>query len=101
MGRYSAWFQRHYMSASEAAKAANDEDKLKQNKDEKSKSIKSLKGKGQHIIVDNKYERGTYIFFDRNQSWQMRMRENFKFDYSYLEDDPSVNVDSKMDWNKL
>ncbi len=32
-------------------------------------------GKGQHMIVDNKYEQGTYIFFDRNQSWQMRMRE--------------------------
>ena len=79
----------------------NDEDKSKQLKDEKNKSIKSLKGKGQHIIVDNKYERGTYIFFDRNQSWQMRMRENFKFDYQYLEDDPAVNVDDKLDWNKL
>merc|ERR1712048_1191676 len=62
---------------------------------------KSLKGKGQHIIVGGKYEKGTYIFFSRDSSWQMRMRENFKFDYQYLEDDKAVNVDDKLDWNKL
>ena len=35
----------------------------------------SLRGKGQHVIIDKKYEKGTYIFFDQIQSWQMRMRE--------------------------
>merc|ERR1712154_28157 len=90
--KYSAWFQRHFVSNN--ANKSN-------NVDVNDQSVKSLQGKGQHIIVDNKYEFGTYIFFDRNKSWQIRMRDNFKFDYKFLEDDNSVNVDDKIDWNKL
>jgi len=90
--RYSAWFQRHFNKKSAGANVLNEM---------MSGEVKSLKGAGQHLICEAQYERGTYIFFDRSQSWQMRMRENFKFDYAYLEDDANVNVDEKLDWNKL
>lgn len=106
--KFSAWFQRHY---SKKGVKEQDEREDGDNEDGSSSSPsksslgkneqKSLKGKGQHIIVGGKYEKGTYIFFSRDSSWQMRMRENFKFDYSCLEDDKAVNVDDKLDWNKL
>merc|ERR1719361_625510 len=88
--KFSAWFQRHYNKS-----------KPKEDIELAKGEVLSLKGKGQHVIVGGKYEKGTYIFFSRDSSWQMRMRENFKFDYSCLEDDKAVNVDDKLDWNKL
>ncbi|KAI5174629.1 CCR4-NOT transcription complex subunit 3 [Nematocida sp. LUAm1] len=37
-------------------------------------------------IITEEYEQGTYIFFDYEVSWSNRKKENFRFDYKYLED---------------
>ncbi|KAI5180141.1 CCR4-NOT transcription complex subunit 3 [Nematocida sp. AWRm80] len=37
-------------------------------------------------IITEEYEQGTYIFFDYEVSWSSRKKENFRFDYKYLED---------------
>ncbi|EIJ87941.1 CCR4-NOT transcription complex subunit 3 [Nematocida parisii] len=37
-------------------------------------------------IITEDYEQGTYIFFDYEVSWSSRKKENFRFDYKYLED---------------
>lgn len=36
--------------------------------------------------ITEDYEQGTYIFFDYEVSWSSRKKENFRFDYKYLED---------------
>eukprot|EP00485_Elphidium_margaritaceum_P001688 CAMPEP_0202692114 /NCGR_PEP_ID=MMETSP1385-20130828/6581_1 /ASSEMBLY_ACC=CAM_ASM_000861 /TAXON_ID=933848 /ORGANISM="Elphidium margaritaceum" /LENGTH=942 /DNA_ID=CAMNT_0049347591 /DNA_START=32 /DNA_END=2860 /DNA_ORIENTATION=- len=109
---YNAWFQRHYSKRSSAeSDAVEQQGELPRvAKDRRGESgdvaaateCRSLFGKGQHWIDEyGKYERGTYIFFDRNKSWQMRMRESFKFEYKHLEDEKCVNVDDKLAWEKL
>lgn len=37
-------------------------------------------------VITEEYEQGTYIFFDYEVSWSSRKKENFQFDYKYLED---------------
>jgi len=37
-------------------------------------------------VITEEYEQGTYIFFDYEVSWSSRKKENFRFDYKYLED---------------
>ncbi|KAI5190891.1 CCR4-NOT transcription complex subunit 3 [Nematocida sp. AWRm77] len=37
-------------------------------------------------IITEEHEQGTYIFFDYEVSWSSRKKENFQFDYKYLED---------------
>lgn len=36
--------------------------------------------------ITEEYEQGTYIFFDYEVSWSSRKKENFRFEYRYLED---------------
>lgn len=38
-------------------------------------------------IISHEYEQGTYRFFDYEGSWMQRRKQNFKFEYQYLEDE--------------
>ncbi|OAG28837.1 CCR4-NOT transcription complex subunit 3 [Nematocida displodere] len=38
------------------------------------------------VVLTEEYEQGIYIFFDYEVTWTSRKKENFRFDYKYLED---------------
>ena len=40
-------------------------------------------------IVNDDYEEGTYVYFDYESGWCQRIKQEFKFEYAYLEDDSS------------
>ena len=38
-------------------------------------------------VTTDKYEEGTYIYFDYENGWCTRIKEDFVFEFQYLEDD--------------
>ncbi|KAJ3318373.1 general negative regulator of transcription subunit 5 [Blyttiomyces sp. JEL0837] len=40
--------------------------------------------------ITDEYEQGTYIYFDYEGTWCQRKKNDFRFDYKWLEDDTSV-----------
>ncbi|KAL7494071.1 hypothetical protein ACHAWT_003819 [Skeletonema menzelii] len=41
-------------------------------------------------VTTDEYEQGTYIYFDYETGWGQRVKHDFRFDYSFLEDSLSV-----------
>ena len=41
-------------------------------------------------VVNDDYEEGTYVYFDYEGGWCQRIKQEFKFEYAYLEDDSST-----------
>lgn len=41
-------------------------------------------------IAKEDYEVGSYVYFDFETSWGQRIKENFTFEYKYLEDEMKV-----------
>jgi CCR4-NOT transcription complex subunit 3 len=37
-------------------------------------------------VTTDEYEQGTYVYFDYETGWCTRIKQDFRFDYSYLED---------------
>jgi CCR4-NOT transcription complex subunit 3 len=37
-------------------------------------------------ITTDEYEQGTYVYFDYETGWCTRIKQDFRFEYSYLED---------------
>lgn len=38
-------------------------------------------------ITTDEYEQGTYVYFDYETGWCQRIKSDFRFDYSFLEDE--------------
>ena len=38
-------------------------------------------------VTTDEYEQGTYVYFDYETGWCQRIKSEFTFEYSYLEDD--------------
>jgi len=43
-------------------------------------------------VTTDEYEQGTYVYFDYEAGWCQRVKADFKFEYSFLEDDLSPAV---------
>eukprot|EP00577_Skeletonema_sp_RCC1716_P032981 CAMPEP_0113420808 /NCGR_PEP_ID=MMETSP0013_2-20120614/27536_1 /TAXON_ID=2843 ORGANISM="Skeletonema costatum, Strain 1716" /NCGR_SAMPLE_ID=MMETSP0013_2 /ASSEMBLY_ACC=CAM_ASM_000158 /LENGTH=626 /DNA_ID=CAMNT_0000308333 /DNA_START=104 /DNA_END=1984 /DNA_ORIENTATION=+ /assembly_acc=CAM_ASM_000158 len=41
-------------------------------------------------VTTDEYEQGTYIYFDYETGWGQRIKQDFRFEYSFLEDSLSV-----------
>ena len=41
--------------------------------------------------ISDDYEQGTYLFFDYQTGWRQAIREDFRFDYSFLADDEATS----------
>ena len=41
-------------------------------------------------VTTDEYEQGTYVYFDYETGWTQRIKTDFRFEYSYLEDTLSV-----------
>ena len=41
-------------------------------------------------VTTDEYEQGTYIYFDYETGWGQRLKQDFRFEYSFLEDSLSV-----------
>ena len=37
-------------------------------------------------VTTEDYEQGTYVYFDYESGWCQRIKSDFRFEYSYLED---------------
>jgi CCR4-NOT transcription complex subunit 3 len=37
-------------------------------------------------VTTEEYEQGTYVYFDYESGWCQRVKQDFRFDYAYLED---------------
>ena len=37
-------------------------------------------------VTTEEYEEGTYVYFDYESGWTQRLKDQFKFEYSFLED---------------
>ena len=37
-------------------------------------------------VTTDDYEEGTYVYFDYESGWTQRLKDQFKFEYSFLED---------------
>lgn len=44
-------------------------------------------------IATEEYEEGTYVYFDYESGWCQRIKSEFKFEYAYLEDELTSNLD--------
>ncbi len=40
-------------------------------------------------VTTEEYEQGTYVYFDYETGWCQRIKSEFTFEYSYLEDELS------------
>ena len=38
-------------------------------------------------VTTDEYEQGTYVYFDYETGWCQRIKSEFTFEYSYLEDE--------------
>lgn len=38
-------------------------------------------------VTTDEYEQGTYVYFDYETGWCQRIKSDFRFDYSFLEDE--------------
>jgi CCR4-NOT transcription complex subunit 3 len=38
-------------------------------------------------IATDEYEQGTYVYFDYESGWNKRIKSDFRFEYSFLEDE--------------
>lgn len=38
-------------------------------------------------VTTDDYEQGTYVYFDYETGWCQRIKSDFRFDYSFLEDE--------------
>lgn len=38
-------------------------------------------------ITTDEYEQGTYVYFDYETGWCQRIKSDFRFDYTFLEDE--------------
>ena len=41
-------------------------------------------------VTTDEYDQGTYIYFDYETGWGQRIKQDFRFEYSFLEDSLSV-----------
>lgn len=42
------------------------------------------------VIVNEQFEKGDVLIFDFEDSWKVKKRSNFQFDYKHLEDELQV-----------
>jgi CCR4-NOT transcription complex subunit 3 len=41
-------------------------------------------------LTTDEFEQGTYLYFDFNEGWCQRIKQDFMFDYKFLEDDDAL-----------
>jgi len=41
-------------------------------------------------VTTDEYEQGTYVYFDFETGWCQRIKSEFTFEYSYLEDELQI-----------
>lgn len=49
--------------------------------------------------MTDEYEEGNYVYFDYNHGWKKRIKETFKFEYHYLEDELLIPMNSNLATN--
>lgn len=50
-------------------------------------STLSLQRHEEPKVTTDDYEQGTYVYFDYETGWCQRIKSDFRFDYSFLEDE--------------
>ena len=41
-------------------------------------------------VTTDEFEQGTYVYFDYESGWCQRIKTDFRFEYSFLEDSVSI-----------